>query len=197
MDLKRGAPAAFLEALSGAFFHPVVLVDIDWPGERVLAHTNSGPITWSGRTFQGVGKFGSIDIPGESMGGVPEEFTMALTCDLPELAAWADKPIRGRAGTVYLGATATRGGSDLLGAVGIVAGTCDGLVLRVERQEADGDVVDLYTLTVTFSAGPSMRSLSSVSHSDEDQARAYPGDTAGRHLIAIQANAAATLWPEP
>ena len=197
MDLKRGASPALIEALSGPFFFPVVLIDIDWPGGRVLAHTNHGPITWGGQTFLGVGKFGAVDVPAETMGGVPEEFSVSLTYDLAELAEWADTPIRGRAGAVYLGATTTRGGSDLIGAVGIVSGTCDGMALKSERIEADGSVTTVFTLSVTFSAGPSYRSMAAVSHSEEDQARAFPGDTAGRHLIAVMADMVKTVWPEP
>lgn len=197
MDLTRGAPPALMAALSGPYFFPVVMVDVDWPGARVRAHSNAGPITMDGETFVGVGKFGAIDIPQESFGGVPEEFSMSLTCDLPELAEYAETAIRGRAGTVYLGATATRGGSDLIGVVDVSSGTCDGLVLRSEIVNEQGQTVILYTLTVTFSAGPSYRAMSALAHSDEDQRRAYPGDTAGRHLIMAQANAEKTLWPEP
>jgi hypothetical protein len=197
VDLIRNTPAALLAALAGPAFFPVVLVDVDWPGGRIRAHGNAGPITWDGRTFQGVGKFGAIDVPQEGMGGVPEEFTMSLTCDLPELAEYADAVIRGRPGSVYLGATATRGGADLIGAVGIVSGTCDGLVLRSEVVGDDGQTFILYTLTVTFSAGPGWRAMSAVAHSDEDQSRAFPGDTAGRHLLTAQADAEVTLWPEP
>ncbi|MDN3711628.1 hypothetical protein QWZ10_06960 [Paracoccus cavernae] len=32
MDLTRNTPSALLTALSGPFFYPVVLVDLDWPG---------------------------------------------------------------------------------------------------------------------------------------------------------------------
>lgn len=197
MDLTRKTPPALLAALSGPVFYPVVLADVDWPGARVLAHSNAGPITWGGRTFQGVGKFGAIDVGQETMSGVPEEFSMALTCELAELAEYAETLIRGRDGAIYLGATETRGGSDLIGAVEIIAGTCDGLVLRSEVVGASGETVILYTLTVGFSTGPSYRSMAALSHSDADQRRSFPNDTAGRHLLAAQANAEKTLWPEP
>ncbi|AGT07909.1 hypothetical protein [Paracoccus aminophilus] len=197
MDLTRNTPPALLAALSGPFFYPVVLVDVDWPGSRIRAHSNAGPITWDSRTFQGVGKFGNVDVPGEAMAGIPEDFRMSLTCDLPELATYADTVIRGRAGSVYLGATASRGGSDLIGAVEIASGTCDGLALRSEVEGDDGQTVILYTLTVTFSTGPSYRSMAAIAHSHEDQIRSYPHDTAGEHLILAQANAEKTLWPAP
>lgn len=197
MDLIRGTPSALLTALSGPFFFPVVLVDIDWPGARMRAHSNAGDITFGGQTFVGVGRFGSVDLPGESLGGVPEEFTMSITCDLPELAAYADAQIRGRSGVIYLGATVTQGGTSLIGAVDAISGTCDGMVLRSEVIGESGQVTVLYTLTVNFSTGPSYRSLAAISHSHEDQQRQYPNDTAGRHLILAQADAQKTQWPEP
>ncbi|MDF3606132.1 hypothetical protein PE067_08325 [Paracoccus sp. DMF-8] len=196
MDLTRGTPPALLTALSGPFFYPVVLVDVDWPGARLRAHSNAGTITFGGQAFVGVGKFGSVDLPGEAFAGIPEEFTMSIACDLPELATYADTVIRGRRGTVYLGATASRGGTDLIGAADVISGTCDGMVLRSEV--ADGDqVVTIYTLTVAFSTGPSYRSMAAIAHSHEDQQRQYPADTAGRHLILAQAEAQKTQWPEP
>jgi len=197
MDLIRNTPAPLIAALSGPFFYPVVLVDLDWPGARLRAHSNQGNILWNGETFIGVGKFGAIDMPEEAASGIPEEFTMTLAVDIPELAAYADTPIRGRVGSVYLGATASRGGSDLIGAVDIISGTCDGMALRTEVVDENGQTVIVYALTVRFSTGPSYRSMSAIAHSDEDQRRHYPVDTAGRHLILAQANAEKTLWPEP
>lgn len=197
MDLIRETPAALLTALAGPFFYPVVLVDLDWPGARLRAHSNAGAISFGGRTFLGVGKFGTIDAPGEGLSGVPEEFHLSVTCDLEELAAYADTVIRRRVGTVYLGATASRGGTDLIGAVDVITGTCDGMVLRTEAAGDDGQPITLYTLTVTLSTGPSYRSMAAIAHSHEDQRRSYPTDTAGRHLMVAQSDAQKTLWPEP
>lgn len=197
MDLTRGTPAPLMTALSGPYFHPIVLVDIDWPGARMRAHSNAGPLVFGGQTYTGVGKFGAVSLPGEGMEGIPEEFTMSISCDLPELAVYADTQIRGRSGVVYLGATATRGGTDLIGAVDTISGTCDGSALRSEVTDEDGQTVVVYTLTVTFSTGPSYRSMAAIAHSHEDQQRHYPGDTAGRLLILAEAEAQKTQWPEP
>lgn len=197
MDLTRNTPPALLAALSGPFFYPVVLVDLDWPGARLRAHSNSGNISFGGQTFTGVGAFGEVSTPAEGLMGVPEEFHLAVTCDWDELAAYADTVIRGRIGTIYLGATATWGGTDLIGAVDVITGTCDGMVLRSEEVDEDGHPVILFTLTVTLSTGPSYRTMAAISHSHEDQSRAYPSDTAGRHLMFAQADAQKTQWPEP
>lgn len=197
MDLTRGTPQALLTSISGAAFYPVVLVDIDWPGGRIRAHSNRGNIVWGGLTYLGVGKFGAVSIPDEIMAGIPDEFTMELSVDNSELAAYSDTVIRGRAGVVYLGAVTERGGSALIGAVDVVSGTCDGLVLRSEVSGGDGQTVVIYTLTVTFSTGPSYRTLAAIAHSDENQRRAFPGDTAGRHLMVARAQAEKTQWPAP
>lgn len=197
MDLKRNTPAALLAALSGASFWPVVLVDLDWPDGRVRAHSGKGELTFGGEIFHGAGKFGSVTLPEEGLDGVPEEFSLSFTCELDELAAYADTVIRGREGVIYLGATTERGGNDLIDAVDLMSGTCDGLVLKSEVADDQGMKVILYTLTVTFSTGPSYRTMAAIAHSNEDQKRHYPADTAGRHLILAQAEAEKTLWPEP
>ncbi len=197
MDLTRGTPGPLLSAMSGAYFYPVVLVDIDWPGARLRAHSNAGSISFGGNSFVGVGKFGSVDVPSEDFGGLSGKFSLAITCDLDDLAAYADTAIRGRSGTVYLGATATAGGTDLIGAVDIMTGVCDGTVLRAEVTGEGGEVTTLYTLRVTLTTGPSYRAMAAVSHSHSDQTRIYPSDTAGRHLVLAQTDAEKTLWPEP
>lgn len=196
MDLTRGTPAGLLAAISGPYFFPVVLVDVDWPGSRLRAHSNMGTISWGGQNFTGVGKFGQVSVPVESGSGIPEEFAMSICCEIDELAAYADTVIRGRSGVVYMGATATRGGTDLIGAVEMISGTCDGLGLRSEVVGDSGQTVILYTLTLTLTTGPSYRAMAAISHSHEDQQRRYPADTAGRHLANIQTQAQTTQWPE-
>lgn len=197
MDLKRGTPAAMLAAIAGPWFHPVILAEIDWPGAPLFAHSGKGEILHDDRTWQGVGKFGSVDIPEEVMTAVPSEFTMELVSDFPDLEPYTDTVIRGRLGRVLLGATTTPGGNDLIDAVEIITGTADGLVMRVEIEDENGRRRVFYRLTVTMTTGPSMRSAAAIAHSDEDQRRAFPNDTAGRHLILAEATAQKTLWPEP
>lgn len=198
MDLIRGTPGTLLSAISGPYFHPVVLAYLDWPGAPLRAHSNAGEITWSGQAWVGVGKFGQIDIPEEAFGGVPTEFTMSIVTDFPELEAYTDMVIKGAEASVYLGAVTERGGNQLIGAVEIVAGVADAMGMTPELVELnDGSVVTMYGLSVTMTTGPSYRSMAAISHSHEDQQRHYPGDTAGRHLILAQAEAQKTLWPEP
>ncbi|MFV0301441.1 MAG: hypothetical protein ACK5IP_11270, partial [Paracoccus sp. (in: a-proteobacteria)] len=88
------------------------------------------------------------------------------------------------------------GGTDLIGAVEMISGTCDGLGLRSEVVGDSGQTVILYTLTLTLTTGPSYRAMAAISHSHEDQQRRYPADTAGRHLANIQTQAQTTQWPE-
>lgn len=198
MDLIRNTPADLLAAISGPYFHPVVLAFLDWPGAPLRAHSNAGTIAWSGQTWLGVGKFGSLDVPEEVFGGVPSEFTMTLVTDFPDLEPYTDTAIKGADARVYLGAVTERGGNTLIGAVEIVAGVADAMGMSPELVEQDdGSVVTMYGIGVTMTTGPSYRSMAAISHSHEDQQRAYPGDTAGRHLILAQAEAQRTLWPEP
>lgn len=197
MDLTRGTPAPLLAAIASGHFYPVVLVHLDWPGAPLRAHSGVGVINWSGHAWQGVGRFGGISIPDEALAGVPTEFNLSLITDFPDIEPYTDTPIRGRVGRVSMGATTTPGGNGLIGAVEICAGTADGLALRVEVQQQDGEVVTAFEPKVTMTTGPSMRSMAAVAHSDEDQRRAFPNDTAGRHLVLAEATAQKTLWPAP
>ncbi|WJS86698.1 hypothetical protein [Paracoccus sp. TOH] len=198
MDLIRNTPAALLTAISGPYFHPVVLAFLDWPGAPLRAHSNAGNISWSGQTWLGVGNFGRIDLPEEAFGGVPTEFSVTLVTDFPDLEPYTDTAIKGADARVFLGAVTERGGSDLIGAVEIVAGVADAMGMSPELIERDdGSVVTMYGINVTMATGPSYRSMAAIAHSHEDQKRQYPGDTAGRHLILAQAEAQKTQWPEP
>lgn len=198
MDLIRNTPAALLAAISGPYFHPVVLAFLDWPGAPLRAHSNAGNISWSGQTWLGVGNFGRIDLPEEAFGGVPTEFSMTLVTDFPDLEPYTDTAIKGADAQVFLGAVTERGGSNLIGAVEIVAGVADAMGMSPELIERDdGSVVTMYGINVTMTTGPSYRSMAAIAHSHEDQQRGYPGDTAGRHLILAQAEAQKTQWPEP
>lgn len=197
MDLTRGTPSALLASISGPYFHPIVLAFIDWPGEPLRAHSGRGDIVFAGQTWIGVGRFGGIEVPDEAMSGVASEFRMSLVTDFPDIEPYTDTVIRGRVGQLFLGATQTPGGNDLIGAVEIVTGTADGMGMKFDVIEQDGQTIDAYRIEVTMTTGPSMRSAASVVHSNEDQRRAYPNDTAGRHLILAEANAQKTLWPEP
>lgn len=193
MDLTRSTPAPLSSALSGPFFYPVVLVWLDWPGAPLRMHSGAGDITWQGQTWTGAGKFGRVSVPDEAMAGVPEDFTISLVTDFPDIEPYTDAVIRGIPGAVYLGATTTPGGNSLIGATEVVSGTADVLTLGTEM---DGDTL-YYELSVAMTTGPGMRSMASINHSDEDQRRAYPADTAGERLIELVGRVKKTYWPEP
>ncbi|MDT1061907.1 hypothetical protein RM190_08570 [Paracoccus sp. CPCC 101403] len=198
MDLIRNTPAALLSAISGPYFFPVVLFYLDWPGAPLRAHSNLGDITWGVQTWTGVGKFGRLEMPEETFGGVPTEFTATLVSDFPELETYSNTAIKGAVCRAYLGAVTERGGNTLLGAVEIAAGIADAMGMSPEEVELeDGATTLMYGLRVTMTTGPSYRTMAAIAHSHEDQLRNYPGDTAGRHLILAQAEAQKTLWPEP
>lgn len=197
MDLIRNTPAAMLAEISGSHFYPVVLAHLDWPGAPLWAHSNRGTITWDGRDWVGVGKFGRVDISEEIYGGIPSEFTLSILTDFPDLEAYTDTVIKGVASAVWLGAVSDRGGTDLIGAVEIVSGTADAMGMVTEVTDENGQTVILIELNVTMTTGPSYRSMAAIAHSHEDQSRKFPGDTAGRHLILAEAEASKTLWPAP
>ena len=49
-----------LQAMEGRVVRPVRLIFIDWPGGAVYAHTGRGDIVFQGKTWLGVGSFGSV-----------------------------------------------------------------------------------------------------------------------------------------
>lgn len=193
MDLTRNTPAALLHALSAPVFHPVVLIRLDWPGAPLRTHSGAGEISWQGQRWTGAGRFGRVGVPEEAMAGAPEDFTISLVTDFADIEPYTDTVIRGIPGAVYLGATRDRGGNDLIGAVEFASGTADVLTLGTTME---GDTI-YFELSVAMTTGPGMRAMASVNHSDEDQSRAYPGDTAGGRLIELVSSIKKTYWPQP
>lgn len=204
MDLMRQVSAETLDALSGVFF-PVLMVHVDWPEEPVYAHTGVGPITWDGHTWVGVGPVGAVDIPPEALSGVVAAEAILSLVGVPvDLDGMLDDEIRGRAVEVYFAVVAGRpGGHDgrqitgpgctLKGAPSpLFYGTMDALDLDA----AASDTGVSHEARVTVTTGPSARSRASIYHTDEDQRRRHPTDTAGRHLIMAFAKAQKLTWPE-
>ncbi|NPD15740.1 hypothetical protein HOY34_11055 [Xinfangfangia sp. D13-10-4-6] len=198
MDLRRNIHPDTLGVLSGPAFYPVMMVWLDWPGETLRAHSGTGPITWGGEVWQGVGKFGAVEVPEESSSGVPVDVSLSLVCDLPMLAEHADAVIRQRPGAIWMGVTSAPGGNVLIGEpFELARGTMDTLVLTTEIEGADGATAILYRLTAGLTTGPGYRTSAAVAHSHEDQSRHYPNDTAGKKLVLANARAEKTLWPAP
>lgn len=204
MELKRGVSPSTLAALQGPVF-PILMVHLDWPDAPVWVHSGVGPIIWGGVTWTGMGPVGSMSVPAEAVGGVVSvEAILSLVGVPADLDGLADDRIRGRAVEVYIaivqgrpgghdGKQPTGPGNTLVGdPVSLFSGTMDGLDL--DAQEADDGVE--HTASVTVTTGPSARSMATVYHSDEDQRRRYPSDTAGRLVIMALANAEKLRWPE-
>lgn len=197
MELVRGVDADFLQALQGPF-HPVLFVYMDWPDHPVYAHSGVGSISWDGHDWTGVSHLGSIDLPAENMGGVvANEATISLAGVPLDLNGLVGDNIRGRMALIWVGVLAGRpgseGGTTLIGEpVFLFAGSMDTMGMDISREDAEVSG----RIGINLRTGPSARSLASVSHSDEDQRRTHPTDTAGRHVILAYAKAQKLKWPE-
>ncbi len=192
--LTRGIPAPMLAAMAGVF-HPVVFVWLDWPGGAIRAHSAVGTITWGGHNWIGVGPFGAINLPGEFGSMVNAEADLSILGDPVTLDDYADDVIRNRDGGIYFGCLTGRVGTSttlVSDPVTVFSGQMD--VYEIEATDADGGAT--HRGTVRLITGPGARSDAAVFHSDQDQARRFPGDTAGRHLVLAQARAQKTTWPE-
>jgi hypothetical protein len=195
--LTRGVPPAMQVALAGVV-HPVLFVWLDWPGGAVRAHSGIGVITWGGFDWQGVGNFGGVTTP-EEFGGsmVATEASVTLMASPEDLDAYLDDQIRNREGAIYMGLLAARpgepgGGTLISDPVPVFYGTMDALSLSFEP--TDTGVTS--RASVTLVTGPGARSAATVTHSDPDQRRQFPADTAGRLVVLSYARAQSFTWPE-
>ncbi|WP_118138776.1 hypothetical protein [Oceanicella sp. SM1341] len=197
MELIRGIGAAMLARLSGRLFHPVVLVELDWPGGMQRLHTGVGIIDWDDAAWDGVGQLGSVSVPEESPSLVPSSALLGLTGLPPEIYDRLDDPIRNRPGRILVGCLTGRSSNLLAGdPVEIFAGYMDALRLSVEVEDDAGETRIVHALQLELGSGPGARSVASITHSAEDQAAAFPGDTAGRHCIYNRASMEVMTWPE-
>lgn len=198
MNINRGAPPALIAAISQPTFNPVVLVHFDWPGEPLRAHTGVGTITWGGYDWTGVGGFGSINLSPEQMhSGSASELTMSIVSDFPDIERFTNTNIKGRLGEVFMGATSSPGGNDLIAATRMFVGRGVSSSFRTTFMSSDEEDITMYDLSVTVRSGISPRTPTVAHHSLEDQRRRYPGDTIGRHLILLLSTMQRMQWPEP
>lgn len=194
--LTRGVPAPMLSAI-GDTFYPVLFVWLDWPGAAVRAHSGVGTITWGGHNWTGVGHFGEVSLPEEAGSMVATEANLSLVADPAALDDYMGDAIRNLSGEVYIGVVTARpgeaGGTVLVSdPITVFSGTMDGMVMDVEP----GDKGFTTKAVVSLITGPGARSDATIYHSDEDQARRYPGDTAGRLVVLALARQQKLYWPE-
>lgn len=191
MGLTRDIHPDTLAALQGVFY-PVLMIYLDWPDGAVRAHSGVGTIEWDGDAWLGVGEFGGIEIPAEAPGLAATQASLTLVGAPDDLFALLSAPIRNRHGEVLFAVTTEPGGNVLIGEpVSLFAGYMDAMRYR---SRAD-DEITTSMVQVDLGSGPGARSMASVVHSYEDQIAQYPGDTAGRHLINVEAEAENLSWP--
>lgn len=189
MMLSRGIDPAVLSALTGPVVYPVVLVALDWPGGMIRFHSGRGVIAWGGFEWAGTGPFDDLSIGEEGEGLAAADASMRLLGPLEAVLEDCDAVVKNRPATVYSGLVTSPGGNVLIGAPFVqFSGAMDGLVYRQDGVE--------HGLQLSLTAGPGARVGASITHSAEDQAAKYPGDTAGRHTQLAGPNARVRTWPE-
>lgn len=180
-------------AIAAGNFSPIVMVYLDWPGGAVRVHSNVGTISFGGNNWLGIGHFGGIAAPEESVGLSQNSASLQLIGAPDEMDDYLDSPIRGRRGEVWFGVVTERSGNVLIGEPFITfAGYMD--AMRDTIQAEDGGVTRVITIDVAN--GPSQRLTASLFHTDEDQRRMHPTDTAGRLVINSEDRAETMTWPE-
>lgn len=194
MDLKRGLSAGQLAAIAGESFYPVVFVWLDWPDAVVRCHSAVGTLTWGGYDWTGVGDAGQVGVPEEVVDIVASAATVGLIKSPTDLEALLDDVIRNRSGAIYMGWLDARPGTTGAALIGtpieIFSGYMDGREASVERIEEGY----FHGMQIQLGSGPSVRADASVFHSDEDQRRLHPADTAGQHLLFALAKVERMIW---
>jgi len=192
--LKRNIDPTTLAALAQPVINPIILVFLDWPDAPVYAHSNVGPLQWASQTWAGVGEFGELQMPDESLGDMASQPAEVRLLGAPEeLDNYLNDPIRNREARIYFGAVTERSGTTLIGEpFEIFVGYMDAMR---ENTTVDGGVLRRDVI-LTVANGPSQRSFAEVFHTYEDQKRRFPGDTAGRLTINAEAERDKLTWPE-
>ena len=191
--VMRNIHAATKAAIAAGNFCPVVMVHLDWPGGAVRVHSNAGVISFQGHDWLGIGKFGGIVSPEETVGLAQNSASLQLIGAPDEMDAYLDSPIRGRRGEIWFGVVTERAGNVLIGEPWrVFVGYMD--AMRDTIDVADGGSTRVITIDVAN--GPSQRLSASLYHVDEDQRRSHPDDTAGRLVINSEARQERLTWPE-
>lgn len=182
-----------LAAIAAGGFFPIVMVSLDWPDGPVYAHSNVGDISWNGQTWRGLGHFGRISTPEEQLGIAQSTAILELVGAPDEIDDYLEADIRGRMGEVFFGVVTERMGNQFIGEPwSDFTGYMDAMTDSITSD--NGDI--LRTLSIALANGPSQRKFTSVFHTDEDQRRLYPDDTAGRLVINAEERLRGLTWPE-
>jgi hypothetical protein len=179
----------------GGVFNPVILVYVDWPGAPVRVHNGVGNITFNSQTWVGLGKYGSISIPGEESSLVNSSATLTVSGTLATLLGELNTNPRNRDVDIYFGTVSEPSGNTIVGTPTLIfSGYVDSVDFDLNRSDTGLESA----VSVGVSSGPSARSGATINHTAEDQAFKFPGDTAGRQVInAIKKAFNPDVWPKP
>lgn len=194
MDLVRGFTPTQLTSLRSSVFYPNLMVFVDWPGDPLRFSFREEPMVWDGNTYAPFGPLAELSLPSESPGIAAETAVLSIAGVDHDLDGRLDTPIRGRDVEVYLALMADRTGPVRIGnPVRLFSGTIESTRMKTSKISQRET---LSRIEVDLSTGPSARAESSVYHTDEDQRKKYPTDTAGRLTIFARAKAQKLRWPE-
>lgn len=195
MALTRGVDPDMIAAISANGFNPVLMCFIDWPDGAVYCHTGVGTIDWDGEDWLGVGNLGGVELPGEGNALVSASAVVSLAAPVSALMTLLSQAPRNRTVQILVACVTERAGHVLVAdPAPLFTGYVDERGVPVSR---DGETVT-HRLELGLKAGPGARTKGSITHTAEDQAAKFPGDTAGRHVIYAVAKAQnPPLWPQP
>lgn len=194
MDLIRGMSVDQLAAIRRSTFYPNLAIFVDWPGDPLRFHFGRGDLLVEGEIYSGFGNAASLSLPSESPSIAAAAGSLSIAGVDIDLDGQIDTPVRGRAVTVHMLFMTDRATGPRIGPpIQLFRGTIGATRMRTSKVD---DLNLMSTIEVDLTTGPSARAESSIFHSNEDQSRAFPGDTAGRLTILAYSNAQKMRWPE-
>lgn len=145
-----------------------IAADLDFATGPVRVHDGVGSIQIGGNTFEGVGKFGSVELVEEGIDVIARPIVLRLSGVEASLIAEATTEIyQGRAATIYLALYNTVTYQLIDEAETLWSGRMDTMSVRLDRDQSEVSIRCEHRLR---------REPVIARYTDADQQLAYPGD---------------------
>lgn len=183
MALERDIDPLLAAEWAKPFFHPIVLVRIDWPEDPVFAHSNRGEVSFDGELWQSAFGVGQLRLPEQTEGPSQRIAEIKLVGVPDDLQSYMTDEVRGVAVKIYLGAVTQRAGNVLIGTpVEFFSGKIEGRGQDVEKQGKDR----VRAVRIRATTGPSQKSFGQNLITLSSRQGAFPEDSLLRHAASIE-----------
>lgn len=194
MDLVRGLSPEQKQAIRSSCFFPNLMVFVDWPSAPLRFNMRDIDMIYQGETYAGFGPAAEISLPSEAPGIAASTAMISIAGVDHDLESRMTQRVRGSSVTIHMALMSASTGGYRIGApIPLFRGVIGSLRMKTASLDQN---TRMSRVEVDLSTGPSARTESSIFHTNEDQSRKYPNDTAGRLVILAYAKAQKLRWPE-